>query len=269
MSEPKRLESFPASEVTDRDSRAEALLVEGLDRYFAGRYDDAIHVWTRVLFLDRSHARARAYIDRARTAIAERQRRAEELLHVTGDLLAQGQTERARALLTQAEAASGDDSQTALLRVQLERVERARIAVGQPAAAAAVPATAANAPRRRSMFSDFITSALVAGSAAAVVLATVLVLQLAFGWGSAAPRLPETSRPQPLPILSSSDVALVRARTLYGRGRLAEALVALDRVDQDHPRRGEADKLRIEIQNVLLGASRVGGSTLGGERGSE
>jgi hypothetical protein len=30
----------------------------GLDHYFAAQYDFAIQVWTRVLFLDRSHARA-------------------------------------------------------------------------------------------------------------------------------------------------------------------------------------------------------------------
>jgi hypothetical protein len=72
-----------------------------------------------------------------------------------------------------------------------------------------------------------------------------------------------------VPILSSSEVALVRARTFYARGRLAEALVALERVDRQHPRRAEADKLRIEIQNVLLGASRGTGSSAGGERGSE
>ena len=47
----------------------------------AGDYDTAIHVWTRALFLDRGHARARAYIERARSAQAERQRESEELLH--------------------------------------------------------------------------------------------------------------------------------------------------------------------------------------------
>ncbi|MDQ3071329.1 MAG: hypothetical protein M3R55_16555, partial [Acidobacteriota bacterium] len=39
----------------------EELLIAGLDRYFAGRHEDAIHVWTRVLFIDRGHRRARAY----------------------------------------------------------------------------------------------------------------------------------------------------------------------------------------------------------------
>src|SRR6187402_2854273 len=109
MPETKRLESTPASEVADRDSRAEALLVEGLDRYFAGQYEDAIHVWTRVLFLDRSHARARAYIDRARTAIAERQRASDEMLHATSEMLTRGDAAEARRLLDEILNTGGDD----------------------------------------------------------------------------------------------------------------------------------------------------------------
>ncbi len=50
----------------DRDTRIEQLLLTGLDQYFAGEYEGAISAWTRVLFLDRGHARAKAYIDRAR-----------------------------------------------------------------------------------------------------------------------------------------------------------------------------------------------------------
>jgi hypothetical protein len=61
----------------DRDARIEELLLTGLDHYFAGRHELAINVWTRVLFLDRGHAKARAYIERARGAVSERQREAE------------------------------------------------------------------------------------------------------------------------------------------------------------------------------------------------
>jgi hypothetical protein len=53
-----------AASEADRDAKIEQLLLAGLDHYFAAQYDCAISVWTRVLFLDRSHARARAYIDR-------------------------------------------------------------------------------------------------------------------------------------------------------------------------------------------------------------
>src|SRR5690349_11880899 len=68
-----------ASPAADADDRIEQLLLAGLDHYFAAQYDQAINVWTRVLFLDRSHTRARAYIDRARSALAERQRESDEL----------------------------------------------------------------------------------------------------------------------------------------------------------------------------------------------
>ena len=44
------------------------MLLASLDHYFAAEYEQAINVWTRALFLDRSHARARAYIERARSA---------------------------------------------------------------------------------------------------------------------------------------------------------------------------------------------------------
>jgi hypothetical protein len=65
MTDPLRSEATAASAQVperDRDARVEELLLGGLDHYFAGHYDLAINVWTRVLFLDRGHARARAYI---------------------------------------------------------------------------------------------------------------------------------------------------------------------------------------------------------------
>src|SRR5437867_2806403 len=73
MSDPLRTDgsrAFPAASEADRDAKIEQLLLAGLDHYFAAQYDFAISVWTRVLFLDRSHARARAYIERARSALA-------------------------------------------------------------------------------------------------------------------------------------------------------------------------------------------------------
>ena len=82
MTEPQRTDSAktPTSDDAERATRIEELLVSGLDHYFAAEYEQAINIWTRVVFLERDHDRARAYIDRARTAIAERQRESEELL---------------------------------------------------------------------------------------------------------------------------------------------------------------------------------------------
>src|SRR4051794_13103734 len=98
MSDPLRTDTSRALEPgskAERDTRVEAdkteaqktearkieeLLLAGLDHYFASRYEQAINVWTRALFFDRGHARAHAYIERARSALAERQRESEELL---------------------------------------------------------------------------------------------------------------------------------------------------------------------------------------------
>lgn len=239
-------------EAADRDSRTEALLVDGLDRYFAGRYDDAIHLWTRVLFLDRSHARARAYIDRARTAIAERQRRADEMLQAAADLLAAGQTAAARESLGRAMAAAGDDDRAAEVRARIERVERAQRAPTEPPRLAVVDAVpVASASWWRPLGARGV---LVMVAVAAIV--TVWAARRWLDAGGAPTPLPPVARQAALPVLSSSEAALVRARTLYARGRLADALRALDRVDADGPGRPDADRLRAEIQQLLLATGR-------------
>jgi hypothetical protein len=61
-----------------------------------------------------------------------------------------------------------------------------------------------------------------------------------------------STAPVTLPPLSSADAALIRARALYTRGRLSEALLALDRVGPESPQRATADRLRNEMQQILL-----------------
>jgi len=66
MSDPSRSESSlgrDGASGADPDAKIEQLLLLGLDHYFAAQYDQAINVWTRVLFLDRNHPRARAYVE--------------------------------------------------------------------------------------------------------------------------------------------------------------------------------------------------------------
>src|SRR6058998_2334061 len=105
MSDPLRTDDLRALEAAsdaDRTAKIEQLLLVGLDHYFAAQYDQAIDVWTRALFLDRNHARARAYIERARSALAERQRESEELLQKGVAAFARGESDQARALLQRA-----------------------------------------------------------------------------------------------------------------------------------------------------------------------
>ena len=102
MSDPLRSDrhAVPAEvQERDRDARVEQLLLTGLDHYFAGQHELAISVWTRVLFLNHGHARAKAYIERARSAISERQREGDELLHGGIEAFARGDGAAARRLL--------------------------------------------------------------------------------------------------------------------------------------------------------------------------
>src|SRR5690348_7430309 len=124
MSDPLRTatsrQTEPASRA-DREAKIEQLLLSGLDQYFAGQYEQAITVWTRALFLDRSHARARAYIERARSAQAERQRESEALLHDGAAAVRRGDPSEARRLLDAAMSHGGPSDEVLAL---LDRVER-------------------------------------------------------------------------------------------------------------------------------------------------
>src|ERR687889_1222370 len=121
MPDPLRHEGDLASD-TGRETRIEELLLTGLDHYFSGQHELAISVWTRVLFLDRSHARARAYIERARGAIAERQREGEELLQTGAAAFKRGDADGARRLLTSAIERGAQPDEALSMLDRLERL---------------------------------------------------------------------------------------------------------------------------------------------------
>ena len=111
------------------------------------RYEQAINVWTRALFLDRSHARARAYIERARSALAERQRESEELLQSGLAAFGRGEGGTARRLLqTAIEQGAPSDEALAVLG-RLDRLEQGAVPAAddppRPAGAADVTGRAA------------------------------------------------------------------------------------------------------------------------------
>ena len=121
----------------DRDARIEELLLAGLDHYFSEQHELAINVWTRVLFIDRGHARARAYIERARSAVAERQRKGDELLHTGVAASIAATPARARGCVASAveHGASADEALALLARI--DRLEIAAPPSWTPPRAAA------------------------------------------------------------------------------------------------------------------------------------
>src|SRR5258707_8473314 len=133
MSDPLRTDASRAhadvASGTDCNAKIDQLLLVGLDHYFAARYELAINVWTRALFIDRSPPRARAYIDRARSALAERQRESEELRQNGVAAFQRGESDEARRLL-QAAIEGGAPSEEAL--AVLERLNRLETVVSPP-----------------------------------------------------------------------------------------------------------------------------------------
>lgn len=254
MSEPLRTEHAPAGALSDadRDARIEQLLLGGLDHYFSGRHEQAINLWTRVAFLERGHGRARAYIERARTALAEQQREHEELLHSGVEAYHAGRLDQSRDLLTRA-IEQGGPSDTAL--VFLQRLDASAGARG------AATARESGSPQMRAA----ATAAAARGgwpiTAAISVLLAAAILLAAMPVASWLAELPITAPPvaaaaaEPLPIVRPSDMDLARARTQVAAGRLRDALRTLDRIDIADPARLEADRLRTAVQQTLLAAA--------------
>jgi tetratricopeptide (TPR) repeat protein len=242
----------------DREARIEQLLLLGLDHYFAGHYEHAISVWTRVVFLERHHDRARAYIERARSALAERHRETEELLHVGVSAYNAGEVDKARELLTRAGDQGSDTAHFFLDRLN-------RVAVAAPPADLRIdPLPPRPAPARPRVTSPPQRRGWTTAAIFALVLAVgMLVGGLPIGsWLSelqvAAPAPPaQAALDEPLPVVRASEMAVARAHELYAGGRLRDALRQLDRVDIADPLRAEADRLRIDIQRQLLAAAGI------------
>ena len=258
MTEPLR--AAPASDGSaeaDRDALIERLLLAGLDHYFDGQYEQAVNVWTRVAFLERGHGRARAYIERARGALAERQRQSDELLDRGLDAYRSGDLAAARDLLTRAVADGG--SETALVFLQ-----RLGIAEAGLAAAAPLPRVGGDGSRiigrpfhrqtasartdRTNWIATIVASVAVAG-------AILLAAQPIASWlgdqpvpGPAA----DAQASEPVPLIRAAEMRFAAARDFYRQGRLRDALRSLDGIDRGDPIRVEADALTATIQSALL-----------------
>jgi len=265
MADSVRRGELPAVDAggADRAVKIEQLLLSGLDHYFRGRFERAIDVWTRVLFLDRSHARARAYIDRARASVAERVRKSEALLHAGVEACDRGDVTGARALLATAIARGGahDDAWAAL-----DRVERLETTGGEdpaPAAArrragarrarrGAAPVTDTGRGARRLPW--LLLAVLFAGATVGLYLAGswAQLVPVPLGDQMGIEAVPQRVAPALLPVPSVPQLALERATALVVDDHHAEALSVLATVRPGDGVRGDVDRLRAEIQQEML-----------------
>jgi hypothetical protein len=263
----------PASEA-ERDAKIEQLLLTGLDFYFAAEYEDAINVWTRALFFDRGHARARAYIERARSALAERQRESEELLQTGVAAFNRGEGSQARRLLEAALQRGAPPDEALAVLERLNRLEHGQGT--QPGGSPSLDSTRAidgDRTRRPSKLPGIVLASLILVIVAAGVYAAGAgrsdwrsLLELPKGplAAQAVPIPGDTA----LPLPQRGEIALGRAREFALSGRLHDALAALDFVRPTDKQKAEADRLRAEIQKQLIGVAGVPVHSSSGQNGA-
>jgi tetratricopeptide (TPR) repeat protein len=283
MSDPLRTDGTRTHDVEsahDRDAKIEQLLLLGLDHYFAARYELAINVWTRALFLDRSHARARAYIERARSALAERQRESEELLQNGVAAFHRGEGNEARRLLHAAIEAGAPAEEALAILERLNRLE--------PSTQAPVPPPSGGPSRRRAPLVSLASTPSVGGLLVASFVGLVALgvggyaawskrvdwnalVEVARNLGGADPPAATAALPVAretiLALPRRGEETLARAKGLAAGGHLHEALASLDEVRSTDPQKSEADRLRGDIQRQLLALSSVTAAAPDGEKG--
>jgi hypothetical protein len=267
MSDPLRTDgsrAIAAVSDADRDAKIEQLLLGGLDHYFAAQYDHAISVWTRVLFLDRSHARARAYIERARSALAERQRESEELLQRGLAAFERGDGGEARRLV-QAAIEGGAPTDEAL--AVLDRLNRLGTST------AADPPAPARHARRGALGDAARVPAQWSGPTIVLMFVLAVAAAAAFSeavwgpldWRALFPLQGPPARTDSTTVARDpgvapprrGELALTRAHALVADGHLRDALTTLDLVKPTDPQKAEADRLRGEIQLQLIELTSV------------
>ncbi len=256
--------SADASSGVGRDAKIEQLLLTGLDHYFASQYDQAINIWTRALFIDRNHARARAYIERARRAQAERQRESEELLHNGAIAYRRGDGREARRLL-QAALDAGAAFEDAF--PMLERLNQLDAAAPPPSAvrprpySQTAPGAALEADRGQwppALTLGIVLLALVGAGTYGVVSrgewTSWSSLARVRSTSSSAPAVRDTS----IAVPTNGELVLAGARTRVSSGDLRGALSALERVRPTDSQKDEADRLRSDIQRQLIHSASEG-----------
>ena len=280
----RREKDFKTSELVVRDDdNSEAspksfdLLRQGEELYSRGLYHQAIHVWTRILFLDRGNPDARLRIDKAMEAVAERQRSLDAEIAEAKGLFDAGEIERARERVRSVLAAEGRHGEGVQLAAAIEAVGRRNepaqevspeadaLAVRTATTAKGVVFKVPKGPRPsshrvgRPATSRFKMAAFLLG---ALLLFGVSAFYLSENWeaivSDGAFDHPANLTTAVLPDrLASSvpDLAQLRyynGERLFAQGRYREALAELRRVDRDSTVVTEARSLILRIEDRLL-----------------
>jgi tetratricopeptide (TPR) repeat protein len=261
----------------DASSKSSELFEQGEELFSRGLYHQAIHVWTRILFLDRGNAEARVRIDKAKEAVAERQRQIDAEVAEARLLFDFGDIENARERVRSVLAFDGRHSEASALAAAIEALDRRSEPVKEtPPEPEAVPVPEKTAPSKGVVFkvpkgrrasprrrahagSKLSMAAFVAG---ALLIFGLSALYLGRNWdsivsgGTLGRGRGETVAALPDALGSSapdlSEIRYYNGERLFEQARYREALAELRRVDRDSRVVAEARSLILRIEDRLL-----------------
>ena len=290
----RRETDFKTSELVVRDDdnpefppKSFDLLRQGDNLYSRGLYQQAIHVWTRILFLDRGNPEVRLRIGRAKEAVAELQRRLDAGIAEARGLFESGEIEGARERVRSVLAADASHGDAVQLAAAIEAVDRrseppressaelhplpapeATPAQGVVVASTPTQGVVIKVPKSPRRSSDRIASAVtsrvkMAGFLlGALLLFAVSAFYLRENWeaivsdgafghpAGLATAVPPDRLAASVPDLS--ELRYYNGERLFAQGRYREALAELRRVDRDSAVVAEARSLILRIEDRLL-----------------
>jgi tetratricopeptide (TPR) repeat protein len=255
--------------------RTDELFRQGEEHFAAGRFQQAIHIWTRILFVERGSSKVRESIDKAKRVIAERQRRLDLECAEAGRLFDAGDVEeagrRARVVLSadpsHVEANRLSEKVEALERrnepareLSLESSSEAgpskgivlrvpKAERGRPRAGAGADAPADS---RLKMFA-FIAAGILVFAASALYLYENwegIVSDGAFRHPTSGASVAVAPPAPAVPDLA--ELRYYNGARLFEQGRYREALAELSRVDRGSRLAAPARSLILRIEERLL-----------------
>ena len=262
--------------------RIGGLLQQGRGLFRNGRLQQAIHVWTRILFLDRNNRAARDAIDQAKRVIAERQRELDALVLAAGQCEASGDR---RGALQRVNKVLSLDPRHAEGRSLLDKIEeqerrseaRAGTVAGKPLEddeiskrrrrrVVAKPSIEAE-PASPLKMAAFLFSALCLFAAGALYVYLNWDFLVSAGLDSnslgSEPNAAPSARalgPRALPSLPTpSELHYFNGARLHSKGLYREALTELALVERGSPNFEEARSLILRIEERLLRGSVMAG----------
>lgn len=228
------------------------LLAEGETLLEAGRADQAVLAFERVLLQDPAHEEARSGLERARADVTEAERQGESHLDEAERALDAGDLEAAHRHLDAALAASPSRPRALAILDRLDRRSgrMSHVAVREPSPAAFPP------PRPGPHWSRRAFVATWGLALASLVMVVTARWDDLLGRLTRAPRPSQATVPPTLgpPAASVAGRAVADAQRRLEKGDPAGALAALERVRPEDPLYPYAQQLRLQSETARRGA---------------